>query len=262
LRRLLAPVVGDVEITTLYRWLRDMEAEGLVESRMEPGPHGPPRRVYRVAARGESRLRLILRDAISVLLHFYDAFRRFTLSEAYRGREPRIDPPPPPGPLLLGAFPGQLGREEGLVKLLERRAGDHPLHVLGDLGVWGGLRARVVKVDGEPWDIACRSNCFAEFWLLGLPPRRWLPRTVVEAKRVLKPGGILRLNAPFVFFDEPAQPMLEAFLRVTAYHLFPELGVAEGDEIGTLFELHFRRCGAVQLFPGYVQFWGVKEEEG
>jgi len=70
LRRLLSPIIGDVELTTLYRWLHAMEAEGLVDSEVQVGPHGPSRRVYRIGMRGENRLRRILRDAIGVVLHF------------------------------------------------------------------------------------------------------------------------------------------------------------------------------------------------
>lgn len=255
LRRLLTPVAGDVELTTLYRWLHAMEAEGLVDSEMQAGLHGPSRRIYRVGARGESRLRQVLCDAIGVVLHFYDAYRHFALHEIF---EPRLDDDVPQGPVLIGVVSHLLTRDVDVVQFLARRAGNEPLHVLGDPGVWGELKLKEVRVEGTPWDIASRSDRFAEVWLLGTPPRPKVPQTVVEVKRVLRPEGVMRMVAPFVFFSEPEEPNLEAFIRVTASHLFPELNVVEGEEVCALFERHFGRSGVIQFFPGYTAFWGIK----
>jgi hypothetical protein len=38
----------------------------------------------------------------------------------------------------------------------------------------------------------------------------------------------------FAFLDEPGEPTVQAFIRVTAAQLFPELGVADGQEIQTV----------------------------
>ncbi|MFX0197096.1 MAG: PadR family transcriptional regulator [Candidatus Hodarchaeota archaeon] len=257
LRRQLAPIIGDIELTTLYRWLHAMEKEGLVDSEMQVGPHGPFRRVYRIGTRGENRLRRILRDAIGVVLHFYDAYRHFTLQERFKLDVIDVAQ----GPVLVNIVSHLLAREVELIQFLGSRTGGEPLHILGDLGVWSELKLELVRIDGISWDIACRNEWFAEVWILGVPPREWLPRAIVEVKRVLQPGGMLRMIAPFVFFDEPTEETLEAFIRVTAYHMFPELGVAEGLEISTVFEKHFDRNGVIQIFPGYVDFWGIKKPE-
>ncbi len=66
--------------------------------------------------------------------------------------------------------------------------------------------------------------------------------------------------APFVFFGEPEEPNLEAFIRVTASQLFPELHVVEGEEAQTVFKQHYSRSGVIQFFPGYMEFWAVKQE--
>jgi hypothetical protein len=93
-----------------------------------------------------------------------------------------------------------------------------------------------------------------------MPSRELLPRTAVEARRVLRHGGVLRLVAPFAFFDEPQSPTLEAFFRVTASHLFPELGVVVAREVCTIFDRLFGDCGVLELCPGFVEFSRVNRE--
>ena len=80
----------------------------------------------------------------------------------------------------------------------------------------------------------------------------------IMAQRILRPGGIFRMNVPFVFFDEPTAPTLDTFIRVTASYLFPELGIFEGEEIQSVFSVHFAQSGIIDIFPGYAQFWGIK----
>jgi len=260
LKRLLSPVIDKIELTTLYRWLHTMEKESLVDSTVQAGPHGPSRRVYRVGERGESRLRRILRDALGVILHFYDAYRHFTFREMFKTtslEEVELTQ----GSVLVSVISHLLAREVELIQYLAHRTGKEPLYVLGDPSVWNELNLRCEGVPGVPWDIACRNNRFAEVWVLGVPPRPQIPQTVVEMKRVLQAGGMGRIHAPFVFFDEPTEPTLDAFIRITASHLFPELNVADGQEILTVIKRYFDQYGTVQFFHGYVEFWGVKESD-
>ncbi len=234
IRRRLAPRVGDIEITTLYRWLHEMEKKGLVASHQQPGPHGPNRRVYQLGERGERALRHLLRDSLDVVLHFYDEYRRslleqqFNLSELPRGQ-------PPPGPTLAGILTPYYGYERQFFEFQLWRMNGEPLYVLGDVKLVGHRKDQIKHVEGDPWDVASQGNRFGEVWILGVPPREKLPRTVVEVKRILKPGGFFRMNVPFAFFDEPQTPTLDAFIRVTASHLFPELGIFEGSELQHIF---------------------------
>lgn len=48
----------ELEEPTIYRTLRDMEKEKLVESRWVIGESGPPKRVYKITPAGEERLKL------------------------------------------------------------------------------------------------------------------------------------------------------------------------------------------------------------
>lgn len=72
-----------VEMSTLYRTLRQMEKDGLVLSTWEPGPDGPARRVYCLTDAGRWWL-----DASAAALESYRALiDRFFGS--YSGRSPR-----------------------------------------------------------------------------------------------------------------------------------------------------------------------------
>lgn len=49
--------LAQVEMSTLYRTLRQLERQGLVTSDWEAGPEGPARRVYALTAAGHAWLR-------------------------------------------------------------------------------------------------------------------------------------------------------------------------------------------------------------
>jgi hypothetical protein len=79
-----------------------------------------------------------------------------------------------------------------------------------------------------------------------------------EGKRVLKEGGILVFIAPHAYLNEPQHPTLDEFVRVTAVHLLPELGIIEGTEATDLLMNMFGQAGAFQTFPGFAVFWAIK----
>lgn len=258
LQQLLSAKAENIDLTTLYRLLHEMESEGFVESKMQEGPYGPRRRVYQAGPKGESRLREILRDSIEIVLHFYDEYRHEATKDLLQNLN-RIPPQKPPGPILFSVFPYASRHDLDLMQALKIRAEDEALYLLGETNLTGKPKVPFKSLKGKPWDIAQKSDRFSEVWMNRLPPREKLPRTIVESKRVLKKKGILRILAPFAFFGEPAEPSLETFIRVTSVHLFPELGVVEGDEVSSVMEMNFEKCGAFQIFPGFVVFWGVKE---
>lgn len=48
-------VGDDLDASNVYRGLQKMEAEGLVSSRWQDSPEGPPRRTYRLTTKGRRR---------------------------------------------------------------------------------------------------------------------------------------------------------------------------------------------------------------
>jgi hypothetical protein len=234
-----------------------MESEGLIESEIHPGPYGPNRKVYKLGARGKKRTRTMLKNSIRLILQFYDGFRRFTGGQLYEILD-RLEIPTTEGRVLFTAFPRLTEKSLDTLYYISSRNGGTKLDVLGDASVVSetGLKYRALK--GSISDIPAPKNRFSEIWLNGVPEREELPSAIAECKRVLLDGGILRIIAPFVFFDEPKEPDLNEFIRVTAVEFFPELGVREGNEIGAVLETSFPHCGAFKLFPGLVLFWAVK----
>ena len=68
-----------ITMSTLYRSLRQMEKDGLLESTWEPGPTGPARRVYTITDLGDSWLATsaamldAYRETINRFFGLYDA---------------------------------------------------------------------------------------------------------------------------------------------------------------------------------------------
>lgn len=251
--------VRKLKLTTLYRWLHDMETEALVESEMQPGPHGPDRRIYRLGQRAETMLREVLRDSIENILHFYDDYRHSVTKGIYDGvtksvRE-KIE-----GRVLFTAFPRITANDLRIVRLINSLCISSAVEILGDSDILrrNSIEHRCAK--GDISDIHMKNETYSEVWLCGVPERNLLPSAITECKRVLVPKGTLRITAPFVFFEEPTTPTLGEFIRVTAAHLFPDLGVVDGNEVGSVIESNFKECGAFETFPGLVEFWAVKEK--
>jgi molybdate-binding protein/DNA-binding PadR family transcriptional regulator len=68
----------------LYRLLASMKRKGWVAVRLEPGPHGPDRKVYSITARGRGELKRWLREPVSRVQRGRDEFDiklRFGLAE-------------------------------------------------------------------------------------------------------------------------------------------------------------------------------------
>ncbi|MFW9907233.1 MAG: PadR family transcriptional regulator [Candidatus Thorarchaeota archaeon] len=255
--RSLNEYVSNLRLTTLYRWLHAMEAEGLVESMIQPGPHGPDRRVYTVGSRGETRLRELLKDSIEVIMHFYDAYRHSITGSMHQVLDTEVKAPT--GRILFAAVPRVRQIDLSTIEHLTESNGSS-LDVIGDSTILSTVGIKHRPLRGELSDIPAPNERYAQIWMSGIPERRDLHTAVSEFKRVLVKGGVLRILAPFVFFDKPDMPDIGEFLRVTAIQLFPDLGMADGNDVGTVLETVFPDCGALDLFPGLVVFWARKED--
>lgn len=167
----------------------------------------------------------------------------------------------PKGRILFAAVPRVREIDLNTVQYLTDGNGSHALDVIGDSTILTTMGIRHRSLKGNLSDIPAPNERYAQIWVSGIPNREGLQHSVAEFKRVLSDGGVVRILAPFVYFDRPEQPDLGEFLRVTAIQLFPELGVADGEDVGTVLESVFPDCGAMDLFPGLVVFWGKKQAE-
>ena len=74
LRGQLAAEGQKVQLSYLYKTLKEMEDEGLLESRRQAGERGPRRRHYRLTAKGRRELGSIFGEATELIHDFYEDY--------------------------------------------------------------------------------------------------------------------------------------------------------------------------------------------
>jgi len=249
----------DIRITTLYRWLHQMESGGLVESKIQPGPYGPHRKIYRVADKGKTRLREIMRSAIDIITHFYTKYCHYRITCACKLV-----------PEDIGYFSGRVlfstsqrlnEFDVEIVRTLVTRCNGSKLHILGGGTSNSCYEVPHKKIHGDLTDIRTRSGRFSLVWLSGFPEERLLPLAFTEINRVLKDNGALFISSPLTFFDEPKTHSIDAFLRYTSVNLFPDLKVREGVRVARIFDEYFSNTCAFEVVPGFALFKATKKDD-
>jgi DNA-binding PadR family transcriptional regulator len=255
--RKLTSEVGEIKTCTLYRWLRDMENEGLIESEIRPGPYGPNRRVYRLGPRGMEKARIMLRNAIDLILKTFNDYRRLTTPNLPKALQKCI-PEQIDGRILFTGFPDLSEEDLQILSVFSRRIGGDPIYIVGDPGRLFGTGISFRSIGEEISRIPVQDEHFKIVWLSGVPPPNELPLALAECKRVLVNGGIFRMVAPFAYFRDPHGTGLEEFIRSTALEYFPDMGIMDGKRIAKVVESQFSNYSCIEIAHGMVVFWGVK----
>lgn len=247
---------SDPKRTRLPKLLKSMENENLVISALQPGPLGPYRRIYEPGPEAEDYLIEKLRGAMETILHFYDEYRTAlhisTIKELDDDDIPSID-----GNILFAAYPKANVNDLNEIRYWATHR-DVSISIVGqdDIFCKTGISYKIVGLDIT--SIESSSKTFSEVYLRGIPPIEKLPDVIAECKRVLARGGVLRMVAPFVFFDEPEKGSFEEFIRSTATDRFPELGIIDGNEVQNIIEQNFSKYGTIKTNLGEVLFWAIK----
>ncbi len=247
----------DPKRTRLPKLLKAMEDGGLVISALQPGPLGPYRRIYEIGPEAESHLRENLRNSIETILHFYDAYRRANPQKLYKfsdlNHQGRLR-----GRILYAAFPHLRTNDLEFIREILQTTDEPSISIVGsDLILKKtGINYDVLGDDVTNLNIA--SKTFSEIIFHGIPELARLPMAIQECKRVLSRRGRLRIHVPYAFFDEPEKPTLEEFLRVTAYEIFPELGVVDGEKVKRVLEHYFPNLEVSETCLGEVIFHATK----
>ncbi|TFG32020.1 methyltransferase domain-containing protein [Candidatus Thorarchaeota archaeon] len=257
--RQLGSDYGDLRLNTLYRWLVDMEENSLIHSEISPGPLGPNRRVYSITMGGKKQVHLLLRDSIQLLLNFYDDYRRFLINNL-EGILKHVSSVYPSGHTLLLFGSGITKREQAILDFITERCRPNPVYAVGDKCIISGSKKKLRLLGGSLTKIPSRSNSFNEIWVTKLPEREYWSDTLNECKRVLKKGGRIWILPAFAYLIPPFQHTIEDFLRVTAVHLFPNLGVIESESLRKEIQASFSEGGACEIAYGVTAFWAIKEE--
>ena len=257
----LSEQLGPLNLPTVYRWLREMESEELIVGKMHPSPKGPKRKIFHLGKRGRKKTRELLKNAMKLVLLFYDAYRCYAATDMYDYIENDGIAPckSTRGGVFFAAHPLLSERHKDIIEYIAFRNGKSRIDILGDASFLEGLNFRYRSITGNHYDIPVRSSKYREVWISGLPHIRDLPSSIDEWKRILCHGGVLRIIAPFVFFEEPREPRIEEFIRVAAVEFFPELNVVEGFDLATLLGATFSSVGWYEVFPSLVVFWAQKD---
>jgi hypothetical protein len=238
-----------------------MEAEELIIGKIHPSPKGPKRKIFHLGKRGRKKTRELLKDAMKLVLQFYDVFRCYAAKDMYDNihNDGIRTAESARGGVLFAAYPMLSERHRSIIEYIASRNGKSKLNILGDASFLEGSNFRYQSISGNQYDIPVRSSKYREVWTSGLPLKRDLPPAIDEWKRVLCHGGIIRIIAPFVFFEEPKEPCLGEFIRVAAEEFFPELNVVEGADVMSLLSAMFGSAGWYEVFPSLVVFWAQKQ---
>jgi len=216
---------SDPKRTRLPKLLKSMENDNLVVSALQPGPLGPYRRIYKPGPEAEKFLIENLRDAIETMLHFYNAYRIANPGELFElGQNPEFATKD--GKILYASYPKVKVNDLNEIRDLSSNR-NVAISILGPDDILSKTGISYDVVGKNIMDIESPSKTYSEVRLRGVPPRNQLPKAIEECKRVMVRGGILRMIAPFVFFDEPEKATIGEFIRVTAASEFPELGVLD-----------------------------------
>jgi len=233
-----------------------MENENLVKSALQPGPLGPYRRIYEPGPEAEEYLIHNLQSSMETILHFYDAYRQSNNgSESTRDEDSSI--PIKDGNLLYAAFPQADVRDLDEIRTLSSNR-EIEVHLIGSDDILSKTGIAYTVVGDEITQIGTTANTFSEVRLRGIPPLEYLSTAIAECKRVLCRGGVLRIEVPFVFFNEVEKSTLEGFIRETIINRFPELGLVDGNEVIRIIEENFNKHGKVETKRGLVYFWAIK----
>ncbi|MBD3159225.1 MAG: hypothetical protein GF309_10590 [Candidatus Lokiarchaeota archaeon] len=246
-----------LKLSTLYRWLHDMESIGLIQSRLVPGPHGPDRRIYSLTPRGENELREIFKKSVEAVLHFYVDYR-YSLREEFGAGFVRPKQTKNSLRVLLIPVKRFTSKDVKLLEVLVQKTKAESVYTLGDPSSIDTKGINLKVVEGTAEDMAIGYSRFDEVWIDDTPSIDRLPFVLEECHRVLKEGGILHIMAPLVSVAESKQPNLEQFIKISAIEFFPELGIIEGQQILNHLDALFSEIGVEKAYSGLSVFWGQK----
>ncbi|TFG97204.1 hypothetical protein E4H12_09205 [Candidatus Thorarchaeota archaeon] len=246
----------DPKRTRLPKLLKAMENDNLVVSALQPGPLGPYRRIYEPGPEAENFLIDNLRSALETILHFFDAYRK-SIHSTNNNQSEDAGIPTKDGKILFGSFPQVNVNDLDEIRNISANR-EVSISIIGQDNILCKTGISYDVVGSDITNIESQSKIFSEVHLRGIPPKNQLPQAIAECKRVLCRGGVLRMIAPFVFFDNPEKGTIEEFIRNTVDTRFPELGLVDGNEVLELIEQNFSKYGTIETKQGETNFWAIK----
>lgn len=248
---------SDPRRTRLPKLLKSMEEGGLVTSALQPGPLGPYRRVYELGPEAELNMRYNLKNSLETILHFYNAYRRSHPQKLYDFPND-IQKKKPNGKILFAAFPVMNSDDVETIREILSSSLQSSISVLGSHQILTKTGIKFEHVGDAVTCIASDNKTFSEVHFNGIPNLDYFDKVISECKRVMVRRGVLKINVPFAYFEDPVRPAIGEFIQITASNLFPELGIVEGRKVEETLAKYFPKNGVCETYLGEVVFWATK----
>jgi DNA-binding PadR family transcriptional regulator len=255
----LNEIAPNLKLTTLYRWLHDMEEKDLVHSIILPGPYGPNRRVYRIGSAGEKRLNVLIGNSVQMILEFYNSFKN-SLSDNGRKGIFREGNTATNSRVLFTAFPQVKKEDLGTLFFLSMRCINSPLEILGKSENVDGFGFNHKKIKGDIFELTERNGPFSEIWLKWKEELENLPRAIKGSKKLLSSKGILYVIVPSKPEKENHELSLREYIQ-GGQELEPKPDKIHKSEVGLIIKSHFSSCGSLDLFPGVDVYYCINDTQ-
>lgn len=245
----------EIRLNTLYRWMNDLEAKGLIEGSMEDGIRGPNRKVYELTPFGRQRVVIQIRTAVKLIV---DIYRRYKLFSAlhFSNILQLADSALPNRRVLIAPFNRFLDFEHDLIQILIDTMRGRRVDFIGQFPGMLNMHPKPRTLRGSTQDLPVKNESYGEIWLCGLPKKSSFGLSVEECKRALVKGGMLYLAIPFLISSDHVGSDLGTFINNTLVQVFPELGLMEFREIEPIMKKYFEDTGVLDC--RIHVFWAKK----
>lgn len=223
IKKRLAAQGEKLQLSYIYKTLKEMCNEKLLQSELREGDQGPPRRQYHLTPRGEKALGVIFGEATELIHDYYEEYvaglppeffsEKFEMMmhEVYGGRK---------NVALVISEP--LTRLHRLIldKLCTRAGGERtylikPPHIKADIDL-----TSLTVLDGGFEDIPMKDKSLDAIVAVDVQDSENLEASCKEFRRVLRNGGILVGCTPFMGLGGANDPLdVGEFMKKAKYTL-------------------------------------------
>lgn len=223
IRKILLSEGEKIQLSYLYKTLKEMCDEKLLESELSSGDHGPQTRKYRLTRQGREELGRVFGEATELIHDFYEDYvaklppRFFSekfdmmMREAYGGRKSAaLVTSEPLTQLHRRILHGLCGRSGAVSTFLIRSASIRAEPQIQ------GLRV----LDGTMEDIPMKDQSLDAIVVVDLQDSMNLKACCRELRRVLKRGGLMFGCSPFIGLGGEYDPLeVGEFMKRTKYEM-------------------------------------------
>ena len=206
----LSPLYVKIEISRLYRVLKEMLREGLLEGRWEKSRKGPKRRVYKIGDKGKVELDKIFLDAIQIVHMFYGKYLMglapkvnvldnicSPLTDELRGQSN-----------IAYVTPQYAPMHEWFMRTFHRISPQGQIYLIKQESVQIDLKLdNLTVMNGSYCDISLRKDFLDLLVIVDLPQKNSLEKALKEWYRVLKQDGKLGILTPTILLQKHEDPL-------------------------------------------------------